>query len=120
MKMTRHASASLPILLAACLTEVTPVLFLSFDAQLPPMTTANEIMVSGSVLRSPADLSTVKVVTATGGAETVVDTTDTFGIFEMTIPLVSDATNLLVFVAQDDTGARSSRIQWRVEQQPGS
>ena len=120
MHKTRSAFASLFLLVAACLTGGDPVLFLNFDTQLPTTTTADEITVGGNVLRSPANLSTIKVVTATGGAETVVDTTDSFGIFRMTIPLNPGVTNLVVFVAEDDSGARSSRIQWEVQQQAAS
>ena len=120
MRYTRSAFASLFLLLAACLTDGDPLLFINFDTQLPPTTTADEITVAGSVVRSPAKLSTIKFVTATGAAETVVDTTDSFGIFRMTIRLNPGVTNLVVFVAEDDSGAISSRIQWEVQQQAAS
>jgi hypothetical protein len=94
----------------ACSDEFSGTLFINF-AILPPDTTSlAQVAASGEIVRVPPRASTLKWLTITGGAETVVDTAGSFGTFDVTIPLNLDATNRLEFVARDDSGARSELI----------
>lgn len=103
---------------AACITGSDPALFINFDTFPPDTTSETQIFVSGEVVRVPPRVNSVKTLTVTGGASTVSVTADDFGLWEIIIPLRRNTTNLLVFVATDDTGAqRSSRIQWEVVQE---
>lgn len=94
----------------ACSDALSGTLFINFAALPPDTTSLAQVTAAGEIVRFPARASTLKWLTITGGAETVVDTAGSFGTFNVTIPLNLDATNRLEFVARDDSGAESEPI----------
>jgi len=90
-----------------CLAESEAVLFITDLSQLPDTTYEEQTRLSGRVVRSPPAASTpiIMVVTVTGGVITVADTANLHGLFDVTIPLITNASNDLVATASDNTGS---------------
>ncbi|UCG85532.1 MAG: hypothetical protein JSW71_16585 [Gemmatimonadota bacterium] len=83
------------------------ILLLTDLSQLPDTTYEEQVSLSGRVVRSPpmANIPLIMVVTVTGGATTVADTANLNGLFDVTIPLVTNADNDLVATATDNAGS---------------
>jgi hypothetical protein len=104
--------ASCAVAALTCSDEPAASLFINFTVgSLPDDTVSTpRVNIGGEIVRIPARASALKWVTITGGAQTIVDTANSFGIFDATIPLTENATNMLEFVAGDNTGAMSTRL----------
>ena len=90
----------------ACLDESEGFLFLTDFSTVPPDTTyEGTVRLSGQIVRTPPRLDVFLVVTVTGGVITVADTATQQGIFDVAIPLQTNADNDLVATASD--GLRS-------------
>ncbi|MFQ5705027.1 MAG: hypothetical protein ACE5HT_13530 [Gemmatimonadales bacterium] len=92
---------------AACITDPTARLFIVLDTQPPAITSDSVVRLSGQATRNPPRTEPIVVVTITGGARTVVDTTDGFRLFKATVPLIRNSENRLTISASDNTGAVS-------------
>ena len=90
----------------ACLEQTEGFLFLTNFSTVPPDTTFEQtVRLSGQAVRSPPRVDVFLVVTVTGGVITVADTATQLGIFDVTIPLQTNADNNLVATVSDGLGS---------------
>jgi hypothetical protein len=100
---------------AACPEQLEGVLVVNIDAAPPPTTSADTVEIAGQVIRSPPSQSITLSVTVTGGAATAVDTTDSFGLFNVRVPLNRGVVNVLTLIAEDSEGTVSQPRQFTVQ-----
>ena len=96
------------MVVAACVTEASGLLFINFTTTPPSVTTDSVVQIAGEVVRTPNRQGILTVVTVTGGAETTIDTTNNFLLFLVDVPLNLGATNRLVVTARDTSGATTA------------
>ncbi len=90
----------------ACLEQTEGFLFLTNFSTVPPDTTFEQtVRLSGQAVRSPPRVDVFLVVTVTGGVITGADTATQLGIFDVTIPLQTNADNNLVATVSDGLGS---------------
>jgi hypothetical protein len=92
----------------ACLTGDDAVLYVVVNTVVPDTTSDAQLGISGEVYRTPQKQESIKVITVTGGAITVVDTANLHGLFTVTVPLSTNAANHLSLTARDNTGAETA------------
>lgn len=110
MKHVVVFSIAVVLLTVGCISEPQGQLFIILDAQPPAVTSDPDVTITGQAFRDPQRTDPTVVVTVTGGLSTVVDTTDSFTFFSVTVPLVRNAENRLSFSAKDNTGAVSLNL----------
>ncbi len=110
MKHVVVFSLAVVLLAVACITEKEGQIFIILNTQPPDTTSDPDVTIAGEAFRDPRRTDPTVVVTITGGLATVVDTTNPFRLFEVTVPLVRNAKNRLSFSASDNTGAVSQNI----------
>jgi hypothetical protein len=105
MKKSILATLSVMLLGAACIEELDGILFFNWYGLPPDTTTSPVVQFQGEVVRTPARLGYITVVTAVGGAEAVVDTASDLGLFTLEVPLVANSENNISISASDNSGA---------------
>ena len=96
------------ILLAACFEDPSTFIHINYNTMPPATTTDSSVQLAGEAVRSPPQQGLITVITVSGGAVTVFDTTNTFQLFAIDVPLVSGATNRLLVSAADNSGATTN------------
>lgn len=82
------------------------ILFLSNFTATPPDTTYDQqVWLAGEVIRVPPSQAAIMVVTVSGGVATAIDTANLHGLFEVSVPLVTNMVNHLEVNAHDNLGA---------------
>ncbi len=97
--------------LFGCITEQSGLLFIEFDRRPYQNPISDDpVRLTGRVVRSPPKQGIITTLTVTGGGVSVVDTTDSFGVFRTDFPLQRDTENLLLLTAADESGARTGEF----------
>ncbi len=99
---------------AGCIADLPPVLAISVHAPPPDSTTQQTVTIAGQVVRSPPSASATFTVTVQGGAATVEEPANTFGVFTLDVTLNRFEVNVLTLRARDNTGAVSDALQFTV------
>ncbi len=104
--------------LFGCITEQSGLLIIEFNRApyLNPISDDTGRL-SGRVVRAPPKQGIITTLTVTGGGVTVVDTTDSFGMFRTDFPLQRDTENLLLLTAADESGARAGEFSLTIVHQ---
>ena len=111
-RMMAYGTAAFLLIGAACLTDGDAVLYVVVTSPVPDTTSSMQVGITGEVFRTPQKESAILVVTVTGGAITAIDTASLHGLFTVTVPLLTNATNDLELTGHDDTGATTAG-PWR-------
>jgi hypothetical protein len=115
--MRRYLAIGLAAVLVcgtACLQDPDPILFIGSLTEEPPDTTYEAtVKLSGRVVRTPPTANALLIVTVTGGVIPVSDTASLVGgLFDITIPLTTNADNDLEATASDGLGSPTPN-PWR-------
>jgi len=105
MKKSLFTLAAAALLGSACIEELEGFLYFNWDAVPDDTVSTTEVQIAGQVVRTPPRQGLITLVTAQGGASTVVDTVSDFGLFDFNVPLVLNAENQITVAAEDNTGA---------------
>ncbi len=100
--------------LAGCIADLPPVLAISVHTPPPDSTTQQAVTIAGQVVRSPPSATASFTVTVEGGAATVEEPANSFGVFTLEVTLNRFQVNQLTLRARDNTGAVSSALQFTV------
>jgi hypothetical protein len=104
------ASLVLALMVAAviaCPEELEGFVLVEIDVIPPDSTSADSVLIAGRAVRSPPRSGELFVITVTGCSATVTDTSTSFGIFQVDVPLTPGAINELRLVAADRDGTQS-------------
>ena len=96
------------VLLTACFEEPSTFISINYSTTPPATTSDSSVQIAGEAVRSPPQQGLITVITVSGGATTVVDTTTSFQLFNTDVPLVIGATNRLLVSAADNSGATTN------------
>ena len=100
--LTLAAAIGFGLSLFGCITEQSGLLFIEFDTSpYRNPVSADSVELVGRVVRAPPKQNIITTLTVTSGGVTVVDTTNSFGVFRTDFPLQRDAENLLLLTAAD-------------------
>ncbi len=109
--LTLAATIGFGLSLFGCITEQSGLLFIEFDRRPYQNPISDDpVRLVGRVVRTPPKQGIITTLTVTGGGVSVVDTTDSFGVFRTDFPLQRDTENLLLLTAADDSGARTGEF----------
>lgn len=109
--LTLVATIGFGLSLFGCITEQSGLLFIEFDRRPYQNPISDDpVRLMGRVVRTPPKQGIITTLTVTGGGVTVVDTTDSFGVFRTDFPLQRDTENLLLLTAADNSGARTGEF----------
>lgn len=95
------------VAVVACPEELEGFVLVEIDAMPPESTSADTVVIAGRAVRSPPRSGELFVITVTGGAATVTDTSTSFGVFQVDVPLIPGTANNLRLVAADEDGTES-------------
>ena len=116
--LTLAATIGFGLSLFGCITEQTGRLFIEFDrSPYQNPISADTVQLVGRVVRAPPKQNVITTVTVTSGGVSVVDTTNSFGVFRTDFPLQRDTENLLLLTAADESGARMAEFRLTIVHQ---